>query len=141
MLSFAIITVLLDFILLFLPMPIVWTMQLPLKQRLAVCGLFFLGFIVCIAGIVQVYYIDVALVSSFDETWDGWPLWVASAIEVDIGVVSDPFLLQELPSAKICTLLTEPITDLRINPRHPSPPRHLLPQTIRIFPEASQRAK
>lgn len=88
--TFGIITIILDFILLLLPVPIVWALQLPVKQRLAVCGLFFLGFIVCIAGIIQAYYVDYALVSSYDETWDGWPLWVASAIEVDVGIVSVP---------------------------------------------------
>ena len=88
MLSFSIITIFLDFILLLLPVPIVVTLQLSTKQRLAVCGLFFLGFIICIAGIIQAYYVDKALIHSYDETWDGWPLWVASAIEVDLGIVS-----------------------------------------------------
>ena len=88
MLSFGIITVALDFILLLLPLPIVWRLDLAFKQRIAVSGLFCLGFIVCIAGIVQVCYVDIALIKSYDETWDGWPLWVASAIEVDCGIVS-----------------------------------------------------
>lgn len=26
-----------------------------------------------------------ALVKSYDETWVGWPFWIASAIEVDLG--------------------------------------------------------
>ena len=87
MLSFSIITIFLDFILLLLPVPIIQSLQLSKKQRLAVCGLFFIGFIVCIAGIVHAYYVDRALVHSYDETWEGWPLWVASAIEVDLGIV------------------------------------------------------
>ncbi len=70
------------------PSPIVWTLQLILKQRIAVCALFFLGFTVCIAGIVQAYHVDKALIHSYDETWTGWPLWVASAVEVDLGIVS-----------------------------------------------------
>ena len=87
MMSFGIITVFLDFFLLFLPIPIVWGLQLPRKQRIAVCCLFFIGFIVCIAGIIQIYYVDRALVKSYDETWEGWPLWVASAVEVDLGIL------------------------------------------------------
>lgn len=90
MLSFGIITIFLDFAILLLPIPLVMGLQLSRKQRIAVCTLFGLGFIVCIAGIVQVYYIDVALRKSYDETWDGWPLWVASAVEVDLGIVSVP---------------------------------------------------
>lgn len=106
--TFGIITIILDFILLLLPVPIVWALQLPVKQRLAVCGLFFLGFIVCIAGIIQAYYVDYALVSSYDETWDGWPLWVASAIEVDVGIVSvlayndDMFRLDRVDRQRSC---------------------------------------
>ena len=88
MLSFSIITIFLDFILLLLPVPIIRSLQLTKKQRFAVCGLFFTGFIVCISGIVHAYYVDKALVHSYDETWEGWPLWVASAIQVDLGIVS-----------------------------------------------------
>ena len=87
MMSFGIITVFLDFFLLFLPIPIVWGLQLPRKQRIAVCCLFFTGFIVCIAGIIQIYYVHRALVASYDETWEGWPLWIASAVEVDLGIL------------------------------------------------------
>ncbi|KAL8689065.1 MAG: hypothetical protein Q9218_005173 [Villophora microphyllina] len=87
MLSFGIITIFLDFAILLLPIPLVMGLQLSRKQRIAVLTLFGLGFIVCIAGIVQVYYIDKALRKSYDETWDGWPLWVASAVEVDLGIL------------------------------------------------------
>lgn len=87
MMSFAVITIVLDFAILLLPIPLVMGLQLSTKQRVAVLTLFGLGFIVCIAGIVQAYYIDVALRKSYDETWDGWPLWVASAVEVDLGIL------------------------------------------------------
>ncbi|KAI4146456.1 MAG: hypothetical protein L6R39_003453 [Caloplaca ligustica] len=87
MMSFAVITIILDFAILLLPIPLVMGLQLSKKQRIAVITLFGLGFIVCIAGIVQAYYIEVALKESYDETWDGWPLWVASAVEVDLGIL------------------------------------------------------
>ena len=87
MLSFSIITIFLDFLLVLMPLPIVSTLQLSRKQRIAVNTLFALGFFVCIAGIVQAVYVNEALVKSYDETWTGWPLWIASAIEVDLGIV------------------------------------------------------
>lgn len=87
MLSFSIITLFSDFLLLLMPIPIVWTLQLSLKQRIAVLTLFAIGFIVCIAGIVQAVYVNEALVKSYDETWVGWPLWITSAIEVDLGIL------------------------------------------------------
>ena len=77
-----------DFILLVLPVATVWTLQLSFEQRFAVVTLFFLGFFVCIAGIVQEYYMDKALVHSCDETLTGWLHWFASAIEVDLEIVS-----------------------------------------------------
>ncbi|KAI4257571.1 MAG: hypothetical protein L6R42_005575, partial [Xanthoria sp. 1 TBL-2021] len=86
-LSFGILTVVLDFAILLLPVPLVRSLQLTAKQRIAVCTLFCMGFVVCIAGIVQVYYVNFALKNSYDETWDGWPLWVASAVQVDVGIL------------------------------------------------------
>lgn len=71
MMTFSVITIFLDFILLFLPVPIVWSLQLPRKQRLAVIGIFGGGIIVCIAGVVHAYFVDQALVKSYDETWTG----------------------------------------------------------------------
>lgn len=109
MMSFAVITIILDFAILLLPIPLVMGLQLSKKQRIAVITLFGLGFIVCIAGIVQAYYIEVALKESYDETWDGWPLWVASAVEVDLGIVSHilhqnsaTFTLAHISSLQLC---------------------------------------
>lgn len=117
MLSFSVITIFLDFILLLLPVPIIRSLQLSKKQRLAVCGLFFTGFIVCISGIVHAYYVDKALVHSYDETWDGWPLWVASAIQVDLGIlcVSVPAIrpLLAIYIPKLLESSRPPVRDLR----------------------------
>ena len=71
MLSFSVITIFLDFVILFLPIPIVWKLQLSKKQRIAILSLFGAGIIVCVAGIVHAYFVDLALVRSYDETWDG----------------------------------------------------------------------
>lgn len=105
MLSFGILTVVLDFAILLLPVPLVMSLQLSAKQRIAVCTLFGMGFVVCIAGIVQVYYVDFALKNSYDETWDGWPLWVASAVQVDVGIVSQ---LSFFPFPRDCPCCFEP---------------------------------
>ena len=72
MLSFSVITIFLDFVILFLPVPVVWSLQLPKKQRIAVLGLFGAGIIVCVAGVVHAYFVDQALVKSYDETWEGY---------------------------------------------------------------------
>lgn len=71
MMSFSVITIFLDFALLILPIPIIWTLQLSMKQKLAIISLFGAGIIVCIAGIVHAHFVDIALVKSYDETWEG----------------------------------------------------------------------
>lgn len=138
MLSFGILTIILDFATLLLPVPLVMSLQLTTKQRIAVLTLFGLGFVVCIAGIVQVYYVDFALKKSYDETWDGWPLWVASAVQVDVGIVSPSS--QVIFSRMCCSPILKAAhtnlrllsTALRLHPRHPPFPRHLRPPPPRI---------
>lgn len=71
-----------------LPIPIVWRLRMPLRQRISVCILLCLGFIVTIAGIVRTYFIWKSLIDTWDETWFTYPLWIAAAVEIDIAVVS-----------------------------------------------------
>lgn len=47
-----------------------------------------MGFIVTIAGIVRTWYIYKSLIAEYDLTWYAFPLWIAAAIEIDLGVVS-----------------------------------------------------
>lgn len=77
-----------DLITTVLPIPIVWRLQMPLKQRIGVCILLCLGFIVTIAGSIRTYYTWKSLLDSWDETWYAYPLWIAAAVEIDLGLVS-----------------------------------------------------
>jgi hypothetical protein len=61
---------------------------MPRRQRFAVAILFGLGFIVTIAGVVRTWYIYRSLFREYDQTWYAYPLWIAAAIEIDLGVVS-----------------------------------------------------
>lgn len=71
-----------------LPIPLVMRLKMPLKQRIEVCFLLGLGFVVTIAGIVRTYFIWKSLIDSWDTTWYSYPLWIAAAIEIDVAVVS-----------------------------------------------------
>lgn len=71
-----------------LPIPIVMRLQMPLKQRVGVCVLLCLGFIVTIAGVIRTYFIWKSLIDSWDQTWFAYPLWIAAAVEIDLAVVS-----------------------------------------------------
>ncbi|KAF2476573.1 uncharacterized protein BDR25DRAFT_375541 [Lindgomyces ingoldianus] len=85
-----------------LPIPMVISLQMPRRQRMAVIVLFSLGFIVTVAGIVRTWYIYKSLIAEYDETWYAFPLWIAAAVEIDLGVIcaSAPVLrplLSKLP--------------------------------------------
>jgi hypothetical protein len=60
---------------------------MPLRQRIAVGFLFSLGFIVTIAGIIRTWYIYKSLIAEYDQTWYAYPLWIAAAVEIDLGVI------------------------------------------------------
>lgn len=61
---------------------------MPVRQRLAVGLLFGLGIIVTGAGILRTWYIYRSLFNEYDQTWYAYPLWIAAAVEIDLGVVS-----------------------------------------------------
>lgn len=66
-------------------------LRMPRRQRLAVGFLFGLGIIVTIAGIIRTWYIYRSLFNEWDQTWYSYPLWIAAAVEIDLGVVRQPF--------------------------------------------------
>ncbi|CAI6336000.1 unnamed protein product [Periconia digitata] len=91
-----------DFTCTILPIPLVARLQMPRRQRIAVIVLFGLGFIVTIAGAVRTWYIYMSLILEYDQTWYAYPLWIAAAVEIDLGVIcaSAPMLrplLSRLP--------------------------------------------
>ncbi|KAJ8119318.1 hypothetical protein ONZ43_g3706 [Nemania bipapillata] len=75
-----------DLILYVLPARILWSMNLPLKQRIALVGVFVVGGLTIIAGIVRIPSLKEAIVST-DPTWDhvGSSIW--SSIECNIGIM------------------------------------------------------
>ncbi|KAI3333138.1 hypothetical protein F4824DRAFT_473346 [Ustulina deusta] len=75
-----------DLILYILPTRILWSMNLPLKQRIALIGVFVVGGLTIIAGIIRIPSLKEAVVSP-DPTWDhvGSSIW--SSIECNVGIV------------------------------------------------------
>jgi hypothetical protein len=61
---------------------------MPRSQRFGVAVLFGLGIIVSVAGVVRTWFIYRSLFGEYDQTWYAYPLWIAAAIEIDLGVVS-----------------------------------------------------
>ncbi|KAF2856944.1 hypothetical protein T440DRAFT_494693 [Plenodomus tracheiphilus IPT5] len=76
-----------DFATTITPIPLVMRLHMPRRQRVAVAFLFGLGIIVTVAGIVRTWFIYQSLIKSYDQTWYAYPLWIAAAVEIDLGVI------------------------------------------------------
>ncbi|KAL5003172.1 hypothetical protein BDV10DRAFT_155816 [Aspergillus recurvatus] len=70
-----------------LPMPLIWKLKLPTRQRLAVMGIFSLGIIVDVAGAIRTYYVWKSMITSYDTTWEGWPVLLAATVEINLGLI------------------------------------------------------
>jgi hypothetical protein len=85
-----------------LPMPMLWRIQLPKKQRIGLIALFGVGSLVNIAGGLRLYY-SIIVNNSRDGTWTGFQLWTWEAVEVDLGITCacapalKPLLLRWFP--------------------------------------------
>lgn len=86
-LSMGVLNIIADFLVVLIPIPVVLRLRLPLKQRIIVTALFGSGFAACIAGVVRTYYFYRLMNSNHDITWDSYPVWVATAIELYVGIV------------------------------------------------------
>ncbi|KAL8948136.1 MAG: hypothetical protein Q9222_005647 [Ikaeria aurantiellina] len=80
------VTVVTDVIILLLPMPIVWKLQMPRAKRYGVLAIFLLGGFVCIASIVRFFYLHEIVPT--DATWTQINPAIWSIIEPSIGIVS-----------------------------------------------------
>jgi hypothetical protein len=79
--------ILVDLLILLLPIPVFIRLRQPLRLRAMILGLFGLGIVVIAAGIVRTYYTWKSQVPSYDVAWEGFGLWMAGTIEVDVGLV------------------------------------------------------
>ncbi|KAF2498106.1 hypothetical protein BU16DRAFT_445842, partial [Lophium mytilinum] len=86
LLSFAALNSLSDFLVFLWPARSLWSIQLPVKQRLGLILVFAVGIIVCVAGICRMWYFLVYL-NSKDPYWEASILWCLSSTEVDLGII------------------------------------------------------
>ncbi|KAL8947284.1 MAG: hypothetical protein Q9222_006421, partial [Ikaeria aurantiellina] len=75
-----------DLVVLILPIPWLWGMNMAVPKRMAVVGLFILGSFVCIAGIVRIPLLSELHLS--DITWTSISVGVWVNVECNIGIVS-----------------------------------------------------
>jgi hypothetical protein len=83
----SIINIFTDFVATVVPMPLIWRLKLPARQRLAVIAIFGVGVTVNIAGSVRTYYTWEDMMTSYDASWYAWPVALAGCIEINLGIV------------------------------------------------------
>lgn len=85
----SIISIVNDFFVVSLPIPILWKLQMPVRQRILVTTLFAMGFLICAVGIVKAVYIY-RIGQTYDKTWETHPILICCASELDVGIVCHP---------------------------------------------------
>jgi hypothetical protein len=93
--SASVINIFTDFLVTALPMPLIWSLKLPARQRLAVISIFGLGIIVNVAGSVRTVYVWKSMVAGYDTTWLGWPVLIAASVEINLGLVRHETIKQQ----------------------------------------------
>jgi len=86
-LSQAIVTVFVDIMVYVLPMPTLYKLRLPVVQRVGLMILFGFGSVVIIASIMRTYWIYHVVYQTYDVTWEGFDLWIWTAVEANLGVI------------------------------------------------------
>lgn len=87
LLAAGIINVVTDLIVVLLPMPIVWRVKLPVQQQIVLGLLFAVGFFITLVGAIRTYYLY-NVTSKWDKTWEAYPVWLTSSVELYVGIVS-----------------------------------------------------
>lgn len=77
-----------DIWLVVLPIPILWKLHLPSRQRVILIILMSLGILVCVAGIVRIYYLIETLLQTYDVTWEGYTVWLWTSVEIQLGIIT-----------------------------------------------------
>ncbi|KAK8063074.1 Satratoxin biosynthesis SC1 cluster protein 4 [Apiospora hydei] len=80
-----------DLILLLLPMPVLWRLNLPIRQKWGVIGIFSLGFITCIVSLLRVIFVFDHGPSS-DITFEGTVITGWTIAEVTTGLLASSLI-------------------------------------------------
>jgi hypothetical protein len=76
-----------DFMIYALPIPTLFSLSLPWNQRIGLIILFSVGGVIVVAGSFRAYWIHYTLFETYDATWEGYNIWIWTAIETNVGVI------------------------------------------------------
>ncbi|KAL9630232.1 MAG: hypothetical protein Q9164_006526, partial [Protoblastenia rupestris] len=75
-----------DVAILCLPMPMIWNLRIPMKQKVALAGVFLLGAFVCVTSIIRLTTIDELTLT--DPTYTDVPSAIWTPVECSVAVIS-----------------------------------------------------
>jgi hypothetical protein len=76
-----------DFIVAFLPTLLCWNLQMPIRQKFALYGIFAIGYSTVAIGAVRTYTTWRIYFESYDVTWIAYDTFLASLLEMHIGAM------------------------------------------------------
>lgn len=83
-----IINVVTDAMIYVLPMPTLFLLtSIPAGQRIGLMILFGIGGVIVVAGSFRAYWVHFVLYKTYDPTWEGFNIWIWTAIETNVGVI------------------------------------------------------
>jgi hypothetical protein len=74
-----------DLITAILPTFIFWNLRIPIRQKIALFGIFAIGYGVVALGAVRAYHSWQTYYSTYDVTWVSWKVFLVSMLELHVG--------------------------------------------------------
>ena len=86
-----------DFIAFLLPMILLWKLQMSMKQKIALSAVFAVGVLVCIVGVIRIYYYSMLYFGSYDVTWQAYRVFGTTDTELLLATIC-----ASAPALKVC---------------------------------------
>ncbi|KAL7772096.1 hypothetical protein CFE70_002049 [Pyrenophora teres f. teres 0-1] len=83
----SVLNVVTDFMIYALPVPTLFSLSLPWTQRIGLVILFSVGGVIVVASSFRAYWVHYTLFKTYDATWEGYQIWVWTAVETNVGVI------------------------------------------------------
>lgn len=83
--SASVISAVQDLITAILPTFLYWNLRVPIRQKIALFGIFAIGYGVAALGAMRAYYSWQIYYGTYDVTWSSWNLFIVTMLELHVG--------------------------------------------------------
>jgi hypothetical protein len=70
-----------------LPTFLYWNLRIPVRQQLALFGIFAIGYGAVALGVLRAYYSYRIFFATYDVTWETWSAWEMTLLELHVGAM------------------------------------------------------